>query len=205
MTIGDRLADMPALWNILRRYMEANYRGEKDIVRRELQDGQSREGLRILDFGCGTGELAGLFPIGMYTGMDLSSTYIGYARHKYGPRFQVMDGQALGYADNSFDQGLVVGVFHHLADEPVRRMAAELSRVLRPGGQLLVMEDTPTRDWWNLPGQLMHLVDRGGHIRDEQGYFALFEGLFALDKTYPMRSGVCDYRVLVLRNVKQKG
>jgi SAM-dependent methyltransferase len=199
MSIGDRLAAMPRLWNTLRRLLEANLRGEKAAVRAELRAWQPGSGLRLLDFGCGTGEMTPLFPPESYVGMDLSPIYVGYACRTYGPRFQVMDGTALGYTDGAFDEGLVAGVFHHLPDEAVRAMARELARVLKAGGRLLVMEDTHARDWWNLPGRLMHLVDQGGYIRDEHEYFPLFAECFTLEKTYPMRSGVCDYRVLVLR------
>lgn len=199
MTLGDRLAAMPRLWNLLRRILEANFRGEKAVIRRELRAWQPGTGLRLLDFGCGTGEMAPLFPTEGYVGMDISPIYIAYARKTYGPRFQVMDGKTLGYADDAFDEALVAGVFHHLPDEMVRRMAGELERVLRPGGRLLVMEDTPTRDWWNLPGRFIHLVDRGGHIRTDEQYAALFGERLSLEQSYPMRSGVCDYRVFSLR------
>jgi SAM-dependent methyltransferase len=199
MDLGDRLAAMPRLWNVLRRLLEANFRGEKALVYRELRAWQSASGLRLLDFGCGTGELTPLFPPEQYVGMDVSPIYINYARRTHGPRFQVMDGQYLGYADDAFDEGLVAGVFHHLPDEAVHRMAGELARVLRPGARLLVMEDTPSRDWWNLPGRLIHRVDRGGHIRSETEYLALFGESFTLERTYPMRSGVCDYQVMVLQ------
>lgn len=199
MNLGDRLAAMPRLWNMLRRLLEAGFHGEKAAVRRHLRAWQPESNLRLLDFGCGTGELTPLFPIHRYVGMDVSFTYVSYARKVHGPRFQVMDGQALGYADNTFDEGLVAGVFHHLPDGAVRRMAAELARVLRPDGRLLVMEDIPTRDWWNLPGRLIHLLDRGGYIRREAEYMALFQEHFTLETSYPMRSGVCDYLVLLLR------
>jgi SAM-dependent methyltransferase len=202
MSLGDRLAAMPRLWNVLRRILEANFRGEKAVIRRELRAWRPEAGLRLLDFGCGTGEMTPLFPLEGYVAMDLSAIYTAYARRTHGPRFQVMDGQALGYADDSFDEALVAGVFHHLEDEVVRRAATELARVLRPGGRLLVMEDAPVRDWWNLPGRLIHLVDRGGHIRSEQEYVALFGEYLSLERSYPMRSGVCDYRVFVLRVAK---
>lgn len=199
MSIGDRLAAIPRLWNALRRLLEANLRGEKEVVHAELRSWQPGSGLWVLDFGCGTGEMTALFPRERYVGMDLSPIYVGYACRTYGPRFQVMDGAALGYGDSVFDEGLVAGVFHHLPDDAVRRMVRELARVLKPTGRLLVMEDTPTRDWWNLPGRLIHRVDQGGYIRDEGAYLPLFEEYFDLEKTYPMRSGFCDYRVLVLR------
>ncbi len=203
----DRLAAMPRLWNVLRRLLEADFHGEKAVIRRELRSWQkerrvSKPSLRLLDFGCGTGELAPLFPPEGYVGMDVSEVYVAYARRTYGPRFQVMDGQALAYADNVFDEALVAGVFHHLPDETVRRMAGELSRVLCPAGRLLVMEDVPARDWWNLPGRLIHRLDRGAYIRNEGEYLALLSEHFALERAYPMRSGFCDYLVLVLANRK---
>ena len=199
MSLGDRLVAMPRIWNVLRRLLEANLRGEKAAVHAELRSWQRESGLRVLDFGCGTGEMTALFPLESYAGMDLSPIYVGYARRVYGPRFQVMDGGALAYVDDAVDEGLVAGVFHHLPDEAVRCMARELARVLKPTGRLLVMEDTPTRGWWNLPGRLIHALDQGGYIRDEYEYFPLFAEYFSLEKTYPMRSGFCDYRVLVLR------
>lgn len=204
MTLGDRLAAMPQLWNVLRRLLEANLRGEKAAVRAELRSWQPGSGLRLLDFGCGTGEMTPLFPLEGYAGMDISPVYVGYARRVHGPRFQVMDGRALGYAEDAFDECLVAGVFHHLPDQAVRQMAGELARVLKPAGRLLVMEDTPTRDWWNMPGRLIHLVDQGRYIRAEQQYFPLFEACFSLERSYPMRSGFCDYQVLVLRVRKER-
>lgn len=205
MTLGGRLAAMPRLWNLLRRLLEANFRGEKAVIRRELRSWKPESRLRLLDFGCGTGELAPLFPPEGYVGMDVSQVYVAYARRTHGPRFQVMDGQALAYADDTFDEALVAGVFHHLPDEAVRRMAGELSRVLRPAGRLLAMEDVPTRDWWNLPGRLIHRLDQGAYIRNEGDYLALLSEYFALERAYPMRSGCCDYLVLVLVNRKPGG
>ncbi len=199
MSLWDRLAATPQLWNLLRRILEANLRGEKRAIRRELRAWQAGSGLRLLDMGCGTGELAGLFPPEQYVGMDLAPVYVTYARRRYGPRFQVMAGQHLAYRGGSFDEVLVAGVFHHLPDAAVRQIAAELARVLRPGGLLLVMEDTPTRDWWNLAGRLIHVVDRGAFIRSDEDYYLLFEEHFTLQRSYPMRSGVCDYQVLVLQ------
>lgn len=198
----DRLAAMPRLWNLLRRLLEANFRSEKAVIRRELRSWRKESRLRLLDFGCGTGELASLFPPEGYVGMDVSEVYVAYARRTYGPRFQVMDGQALAYADNAFDEALVAGVFHHLPDEAVRQMAKELSRVLHPAGRLLVMEDVPARACWNLPGRLIHRLDRGAYIRSEREYLALLSEHFVLERAYPMRSGFCDYLVLVLVNRK---
>jgi ubiquinone/menaquinone biosynthesis C-methylase UbiE len=47
---------------------------------------------------------------------------------------------ALPYADASFDVVLSTLFFHHLPDDAKRETAAELVRVLRPGGRLVVAD-----------------------------------------------------------------
>jgi SAM-dependent methyltransferase len=92
----------------------------------------------------------------------------------------------------------VLGVFHHLPDQLVRASIGELHRVLKPDATLLVMEDVPPPSIWNLPGHLMHWLDRGDHIRSDADYRALFTPHFDVRRSYHMRSGICDYGVYVL-------
>ncbi len=193
----DDISRMPRLWNALRWIAEAGYGEHHAIISRELQPFEGTE-RRFLDFGCGTGQFAADFPAQRYVGMDLTQPYIAYAgRHRSGS-FSVMDGSCLGLEDASFDASLVLGVFHHLPDDIVRGAVRELYRVLKPGGRLLVIEDVPPPTWLNLPGHLMHLLDRGGYIRDDERYRALFAPSFGVRHSYHARSGICDYGVYVL-------
>jgi len=89
-------------------------------------------------------------------------------------------------------------VIHHLPDAIVRGGVQELHRVLKPDATLLVIEDVPPPTIWNLPGHVMHWLDRGDHIRTDQDYRALFAPYFAVRRAYHMRSGICDYGVYVL-------
>ncbi len=194
-----RLATQPRVWNLLRRVLEANFRGEKAVIRRELLP-HAGAAPRVLDLGCGTGELAPVFLRHgyAYDGIDVDTPRIAYARaHFPGGAFQVMDAAHLAYPDAAFDQVLVTGVFHHLPDAVVRAIVAEMRRVLRPGGRVLVMEDTPPPPGRNPLGGLVHRADEGGFIRRPAEYAALFRG-FAVRRAYRMRSGVCDYQVFVL-------
>ncbi len=195
----DRVSENPQAWNVLRRIVEAGFRGEKQVIDRELAPWSDVGQRRFLDFGCGTGEFAPCFPPAFYAGVDLAAHYIRYASRTYPGQFAVMSGAALGFADEYFDAALVLGVFHHMPDDLVRATVAELRRILKPGATLLVLEDIPPPDHWNVAGHLMHWLDRGGFIRSDDDYRALLEDGFSTVLTYPTRSGICDYQVYVLR------
>jgi SAM-dependent methyltransferase len=198
----DRLSESPRLWNGLRWIAEAGYSGERLAIARELRPwhGDQR---RFLDFGCGTGEFAAAFPADRYVGIDLSPIYLRFAgRHRPGS-YLASSGAALALADASFDAALVLGVLHHLPDHIAAAAMAELARVLKPGATALVIEDVPPPDGANIPGHVMHWLDRGGHIRDEAAYRGLFGAQFHVERTYPMRSGICDYSVYALHRTDQ--
>lgn len=193
----DRVSAAPRLWNGLRWLAEAGFHGERAVIARELRPwaGDIRH---FLDLGCGTGEFAGDFPARRYVGIDPAVGYLRFAvRHRPGA-FLAGAGEALPFADASFDAALVLGVLHHLPDEVARTVMAELARVLQPGATVLVMEDTPPPPGQNPAGKLMHAIDRGGHIRTNDDYRALFSAWFTVVTNYAMRSGICDYAVYVL-------
>ena len=188
---------VPELWNVLRWIAEAGYRSHYVAIDRALRP--FRPGTpRFIDLGCGTGQFARQFPPDRYVGIDPTWPYVEYAaRHRKGS-FTVMDGSRLGLADREFDGGLVLGVFHHLPDTVVTASMSELDRVLKPGATLLVIEDIPPPSLWNIPGHVMHWLDRGDYIRTDGDYRALFAPHFAVRSSYTMRSGICDYQVYVL-------
>lgn len=194
----DLVSESPEVWNILRRVVEDGFRGEKDVIVRELAPWSDVGRREFLDFGCGTGEFAPCFPAAHYTGIDLSRQYLAYATRTHGGRFVALSGEALPFAPMSFDAALILGVLHHLPDDVARQAVAELHRVLKPGATVLVMEDIPPPDIWNIGGHAMHWLDRGGFIRSDAEYRSLFGG-FVVARHYSMRSGICDYGVYVLR------
>lgn len=196
----DRVSAAPRLWNALRWLAEAGYAGERAAIARELRPWAGDTRL-FLDFGCGTGQFAGEFPAGRYVGSDLSVGYLRFAGRNRPGSFVASAGEQLAFADARFDAALVLGVLHHLPDAIARAAMAELARVLRPDATVLVMEDIPPPPGENQAGHLMHAIDRGGHIRDEGAYRSIFGAGFAVERSYPMRSGVCDYAVYVLRRL----
>ena len=98
---------------------------------------------RVLDVGCGKGFIAHHLSAMLgqpVTGIDLdqkTQALINYRR---------FDGTHFPVADNSFDSVLFCYVLHHAQDLPA--LLAEVRRVLRPGGLLVVYEDIPQL-WWD--------------------------------------------------------
>jgi ubiquinone/menaquinone biosynthesis C-methylase UbiE len=110
---------------------------------------------RILDAGCGNGRYSKFLlrradPDAVLTGFDISVNMLARARRRLAsPRVSLAaaDLTRLPYADRSFDAVVSGWVLEHLPDP--RPGLSELSRVLRPGGKLLLLatEDTFTGAW----------------------------------------------------------
>jgi ubiquinone/menaquinone biosynthesis C-methylase UbiE len=102
----------------------------------------------ILDLGCGTGEIAAAIGQMGYqvTACDFAEEMIEIARSSH-PGTEVKwvclkpDWEVLPFEDCSFDGIVASSVFEYLVD--VQRVAAELSRVIRPEGILLLTVPNP--------------------------------------------------------------
>jgi SAM-dependent methyltransferase len=103
-------------------------------------------GRRVLDAGCGSGPLsAALHERGAtVTGFDSSAAMVKLAERRLGPnvRLLVADlGAPLPFASGAFDDVVGSLVLHYLKDWTAP--LAELRRVLRPGGRLLLSVHHP--------------------------------------------------------------
>jgi ubiquinone/menaquinone biosynthesis C-methylase UbiE len=122
------------------------------VYRRIVALAGVRPGYAALDVGCSSGYLtrklaAAAGPGGHVTGVDPSEAAIGYARRHAGPAmtFTVGTAQDLPLPDASFDVVACTLAMHHV---PARRRAgalAEMYRVTRPGGRLLLADFDPSR------------------------------------------------------------
>lgn len=186
------LTRRPAILNWFRKLLENNHRGEKEVIARELPERQSQ---RILDLGCGTGVFSPWFGPG-YVGIDIAEIYINYARRHYRDKeFQIMDASKLKFPAQFFDAIWVNGVLHHLNDDSVRQVVAEMKCVLKLGGKVVVMEDIPAQQ---IISRLVRSLDAGEYIRTPRDYRNLLQEKFLVQKEYPLRTGVCDYQVFIL-------
>jgi SAM-dependent methyltransferase len=130
------------LWLLLRG-------GERRWRQRLIELAGLRAGESVLDVGCGTGTLAilakTLGSARTVWGIDASQEMVARARAKAARagvdvRFEIGSGQALPFADCAFDLALSTIMLHHLGRAARRELAAELRRVVRPGGRVLVVD-----------------------------------------------------------------
>ena len=105
---------------------------------------QMRPNDRVLDVGCGTGELlsrlAARFPDAGLAGLDPVPEMLQVAREKLRPDVDLRVGWAneLPWQDNSFDIVISCNMFHYVT-RPVAAIR-EMERVLRPGGQMVITD-----------------------------------------------------------------
>ena len=138
-----RLMGMPKVYDTL-------------IAQAELADCRS-----VLEIGCGTGNLIirakRAYPSVEAIGSDPDPLALNRAQRKArgltGIRLERGYAQRLHYADGEFDRVLSSMMLHHLDDDAKTAAAAEIFRVLRPGGRL-------------------HLVDIGGDMTARYGLAA---------------------------------
>lgn len=187
------LANVTVVFDALRWLLEAGYSGERRIIRESLLP----LGARVLDLGCGTGIFAPLFAPDAYCGVDVNPRYLARARQRC-PRhtFLLGDGARVPLDDGWAGAVMISGVLHHLDDGHALRLLREAARALRPGGVIVIWEDTADVAWWNVIGRVLHLLDNGAFIRRASEYQALVARVLAVDTVCRMRSGFMEYCVM---------
>jgi ubiquinone/menaquinone biosynthesis C-methylase UbiE len=134
-------------WNPADFNIDANYQ----LAIREFTRGQIQGD--VLDAGCGSRIVYSLRDASSWNGVDVSEIMTDHAIFSEKPdeleaHFHKADIRALPFADNSFDTVIVQFVLHHLGErsrkESFRQVGsalAELKRVTRSGGRILIIEN----------------------------------------------------------------
>jgi len=145
-------------------------------------------GRRLLDIACGTGrflrEVKHNYPRLAVTGLDMSPYYLAEARRNVADWSGVTLAQGaaeqMPFPDAQFDFVTSTYLFHELPPRLRRRVAAEIARVLRPGGLFVLVDSLQLGDEPDYDALLEHFPDSfhepyyGSYIRENLA--TLFKG-----------------------------
>lgn len=131
-----------------------------------IEQANIQPGHHVLDLGCGTGTLATMVkkaqPDAEVTGLDADPDMLKVARYKSDlqtapVKFDVGFTNDLPYPDASFDRVMSSIMIHHLKTPDKETTAREVYRVLKPGGQLHIIDfGKPVTFYGKLLGPFLH-------------------------------------------------
>jgi ubiquinone/menaquinone biosynthesis C-methylase UbiE len=128
-----------------------SFRGKfRELRQRTANLARLQPGDAVLDVGCGTGTLAmevarRVGRAGRVTGIDPGTQQIARARAKAARRhvpieFQIGVIEQLPFPDQTFDVVFSTLMMHHVPASLKRQGLAEIARVLKPGGRLVIAD-----------------------------------------------------------------
>jgi ubiquinone/menaquinone biosynthesis C-methylase UbiE len=144
--------------------------GVEKAHRRLIEQAQLRPGLRVLEIGTGTGNLAllakRLYPEAEVAGLDPDPKALARARRKahrkgWAVSFDQGFSEDLPYPDGSFDRVLSSFMLHHVGAEARTGTLREVRRVLSPTGSLHLADFVGTP---RSPHAMLRGLHQPGHV-----------------------------------------
>ena len=149
-------------YDFIQRYIVRDVRYKSLLI----TQANIQPGYHVLDLGCGTGTLAIMAkqaqPRAEVVGLDADPDMLKVAKYKAAQmkvpvKFDVGFTEKLPYPDASFDRVLSSIMIHHLKTPDKIQTAREAYRVLKPGGQLHIVDFGKPVTWYGkLLGPLLH-------------------------------------------------
>jgi ubiquinone/menaquinone biosynthesis C-methylase UbiE len=145
--------------------LERQSRSEIWNFQEELEGMLLADGMHVLDAGCGSGVVgrhyAELHPGVEFYGCDASEIRVKQieklSKSMKNSQFTCQDIVSLDYSDEQFDRIICRYVLEHLPQSHVLKALKELSRCLKPGGKIYVVD---------IDGYLYNLYPRGPELSE---------------------------------------
>ena len=153
---------------------------------------EKSKGLKLLDVGCGTGELLLMLSEklenpGLY-GIDISKNMLMIAEKKLGGKalLKISDVESLPFKDNEFDYVITCEAFHHYLNQ--NKAINEMKRVLKDGGKLIIAD---VNFFFDIFHRIFEVFEPGCvRVNNRNEFIKMFE-LNGFDNIKQKRSNVC--------------
>lgn len=163
ITHNQRIVSQFTRW--AKPFAELPIHAEADAMARTLAACALEPDLSVLDVACGPGILACAMAgqVGHVTGIDITPAMIAQAQARqtaYGlanVAWRIGDATALPFPDDCFDRVTTRYSFHHMPDPA--EVLAEMVRVCRPGGRIIVIDATPSSETQRAYDEMERLRD----------------------------------------------
>ncbi|MHC4470191.1 MAG: class I SAM-dependent methyltransferase [Planctomycetota bacterium] len=144
---------------------------------------------KILDIGCGLGDILQYLPSVDYSGFDMEQEYIDNAVKRFGSRGRFSCKKLTAEGVGSFpacDVVLAISVLHHLRDDEAIALFRLAKSVMKPSARLVTMDPCYT-DRQSLLERYILSRDRGEHVRTRDAHVSLAREVFSSMKVVVRR------------------
>lgn len=167
---------LPGVYRSFQKWVSEEFRSE--YIRTHVRP---QRGQRVLDIGCGPGDMLAYFPDVDYVGLDLEPSYIEAAVARFGHRatFRCQNvAEAAVQEPGTYDVVMANGVLHHLNDSEAAHLVDLARQALKSTGRLVTFDGCFSPDQARLTRWVVGL-DRGKFVRGPEQYHRFAAANFA--------------------------
>lgn len=174
------ILSVPACYRLLQKAI-AGSSGSSGYVGFVREYVRPKPGDRVLDIGCGPGDILSSLGDVEYVGFDENPKYIESAKSRFGNRATFYCSRVSTQTLQpiaSFDIVLAVAILHHLDDTEALHLCQLARAALKPGGRFISLDACYTQDQSPLARWIVS-QDRGQYVRTQEGYVEIVSQVFS--------------------------